>query len=72
MRAGGKTGTYRCSGEMTPMHRREFPCSCGALPGEYCRTWDGRKTYNVHLDRLRQENEAWQLDRAPEPGDHDA
>ena len=44
---------------------REFPCrlshgGCGARPGEYCRTWAGRKSYQAHFDRLKQENEDWQ------------
>jgi hypothetical protein len=44
---------------------RQFPCrpgrgGCGARPGEYCRTWAGRKSYQAHFDRLKQENEDWQ------------
>ena len=43
---------------------RSFPCrrksgGCGAKPGELCIKKDGGKTYNVHLDRLKQENEEW-------------
>jgi hypothetical protein len=44
---------------------RRFPCrfrygGCGARPGEYCRTWQGGRSYQVHRERLGQENADWQ------------
>jgi hypothetical protein len=39
---------------------RAFPCqTCGARPGEFCRTSAGHKSYTAHLSRLEQENDAW-------------
>jgi hypothetical protein len=38
---------------------RQFPCSCGAGPGENCRTKAGKQAYHVHVDRMNQENDAW-------------
>jgi hypothetical protein len=53
---------------------RSFPCrrkngGCGARPGEYCVTKQGRKSYSVHLDRINQENDAWHQahDRGGQP-----
>lgn len=38
---------------------RRYPCTCGAEPGELCLRTDGQVTYNVHVNRLEQENDAW-------------
>lgn len=43
---------------------RLFPCrrehgGCGAGVGEFCVNRRGRKSYTAHLDRLKQENDAW-------------
>lgn len=38
---------------------RQFPCTCGARPGENCRTSTGRLAYHVHANRMIQENDAW-------------
>lgn len=52
---------------------RLYPCrpsrgGCGARPGEFCVTRRGRKSYTAHLDRLEQENDAWQQARSRQDG----